>query len=411
MSSKELPSEWKVFILSEIGEVISGGTPKTNIEDYWNGDISWITPKDLSNFSNRYIKFGERNISKKGLASSSANLLPRGTILFSSRAPIGYLAIADGELSTNQGFKSIVVNQDNDNLFVYYLLKKNAAYIEGMANGSTFKEISGKVFKNLEFVVPPLSEQKVIAHILSTLDDKLEVNNRINKNLEDMAQAIFKRWFVDFEFPNEDGEPYKSSGGEMVESDLGMIPKGWSVKPLGRLIEIHDSKRVPLSSNQRENMGKKFPYYGAASLMDYVDDFLFDGTYVLLGEDGTVIKDDGSAVLQYVWGKFWVNNHAHVISGKSNISINFIYALLKSIKVSEAVTGAVQKKINQKNLTSIKVIVPDATTLIGDFSKIIEASFDLFKNLSDENKNLTKLRDVLLPKLMSGEIRVPIEEL
>ena len=300
-----------------------------------------------------------------------------------------------------------------DNDFIFYLslsafIRDTA--IKSMTGTSGRQRAQTDVIQNTKIKLPSLAEQKAIAHVLSTLDDKIEVNNRINKTLEDMAQAIFKRWFVDFEFPNEDGEPYKSSGGEMVESGLGMIPKGWRVKPLGKLIEIHDSKRVPLSSNQREYMEKKFPYYGAASLMDYVDDFLFDGTYVLLGEDGTVIKDDGSAVLQFVWGKFWVNNHAHVISGKSNISINFIYALLKSIKVSEAVTGAVQKKINQKNLTSIKVIVPDATTLIGDFSKIIEASFDLFKNLSDENKNLTKLRDELLPKLMSGEIRVPIEE-
>src|SRR5699024_11080133 len=115
---------------------------------------------------------------------------------------------------------------------------------------------------------------KTIAHILSTLDDKIEVNNQINKTLENMAQAIFKQWFVDFEFPNEDGEPYKSSGGEMVESELGMIPKGWEVKDLGEIIDIHDSKRIPLSKNERKKREKIYPYYGAASLMDYVDEFI-----------------------------------------------------------------------------------------------------------------------------------------
>ena len=215
--------------LSEIGQIVAGGTPKTKIEEYWNGDVPWITPKDLSSHAGMYISRGERNISQVGLDNSSAKLLPKGTVLFTSRAPIGYVAIARNEVTTNQGFKSIIVDDENDNIFIYYLLKNNIDIIENHANGSTFKEISGSVMKSLEFGIPSLREQKAIAHILSTLDDKIEVNNQINKTLENMAQAIFKQWFVDFEFPNENGEPYKSSGGEMVESELGTIPKGWEV--------------------------------------------------------------------------------------------------------------------------------------------------------------------------------------
>jgi type I restriction enzyme S subunit len=208
--------------LSEIGQIVAGGTPKTKIEEYWNGDVPWITPKDLSSHAGMYISRGERNISQVGLDNSSAKLLPKGTVLFTSRAPIGYVAIARNEVTTNQGFKSIIVNDEHDNIFTYYLLKNNIDIIENHANGSTFKEISGSVMKSLEFGIPSLREQKAIAHILSTLDDKIEVNNQINKTLENMAQAIFKQWFVDFEFPNEDGEPYKSSGGEMIESELGI---------------------------------------------------------------------------------------------------------------------------------------------------------------------------------------------
>ena len=215
--------------LSEIGQIVAGGTPKTKIEEYWNGDVPWITPKDLSSHAGMYISRGERNISQVGLDNSSAKLLPKGTVLFTSRAPIGYVAIARNEVTANQGFKSIIVDDENDNIFIYYLLKNNIDIIENHANGSTFKEISGSVMKSLEFGIPSLREQKAIAHILSTLDDKIEVNNQINKTLENMAQAIFKQWFVDFEFPNENGEPYKSSGGEMVESELGTIPKGWEV--------------------------------------------------------------------------------------------------------------------------------------------------------------------------------------
>lgn len=297
--------------------------------------------------------------------------------------------------------------------FLFYFFTSRIGYnsIISRSGGSVQANISKRaVIENIDIDVPPLPEQKSIVNILSALDKKIEVNNQINKTLESMAQAIFKQWFVDFEFPNEDGEPYKSSGGEMVESELGMIPKGWEVKELGEIIDIHDSKRIPLSKNEREKREKIYPYYGAASLMDYVDEFIFDGIYVLLGEDGTVVNEDGSPVLQYVWGKFWVNNHAHVLSGKKGVSINFLYILLSNLNVSGAITGAVQLKINQKNLKEMKIIMPNDMKLVSQFSDIVDKSFEKTRVKRDENKNLVLLRDSLLPKLMSGEIRVSLDE-
>lgn len=299
------------------------------------------------------------------------------------------------------------------NDFIYYLA------ISPMIRDITIKSMTGTsgrqraqrdVIENTTFQIPSIKEQKAIAHILSSLDDKIETNNQINKTLEKMAQTIFKHWFVDFEFPNEDGEPYKSSGGEMVESELGMIPKGWEVKELDNIIELHDSKRIPLSKNEREKREKIYPYYGAASLMDYVDEYIFDGIYVLLGEDGTVIDKLGYPILQYVWGKFWVNNHAHVITGKDRISINYLYILLQRMNVSGAITGAVQLKINQKNLKELKIIIPKELRIIDKFSELINKNFEMIRSNSDENRVITNLRDTLLPKLMSGEIRVPLEE-
>ena len=292
--------------------------------------------------------------------------------------------------------------------YLYYLL--NHLPLKKLNTDSAVPGLNRDNAYSQVFSLPPIQEQKSIAHILSILDDKIEVNSQINRTLENIAQAIFKQWFVDFEFPNEDGEPYKSSGGEMVESELGMIPKGWEVKELGEIIDIHDSKRIPLSKNEREKREKKYPYYGAASLMDYVDEFIFDGTYVLLGEDGTVVNEDGSPVLQYVWGKFWVNNHAHVLSGKKGISTNFLYILLSNLNVSGAITGAVQLKINQKNLKEMKIIMPNDMKLVSQFSDIVDKSFEKIRVKRDENKNLVLLRDSILPKLMSGEIRVPLDE-
>lgn len=175
---------WKECTLSEIGKIVGGATPSTKKEENYGGNIPWITPKDLSNFSGRYISRGERNITEKGLRSCSTQIMPKNSILFSSRAPIGYVAIADNDLCTNQGFKSVVPNDNVDPLFVYYLLKFNKDKIEGLGSGTTFKEVSGTTMKNVVVKVPEtIEEQRRISSILDAIDKKIELNQEINNNL------------------------------------------------------------------------------------------------------------------------------------------------------------------------------------------------------------------------------------
>lgn len=176
---------WKKITLGELGTIVGGSTPSTKyVENYNNGTIPWITPKDLSVFNKRYIFKGERNITPQGLRSCSAQMMPQNTILFSSRAPIGYIAIAGTELCTNQGFKSIVPNQTVDYLFLYYLLKYNKDRIESMGSGTTFKEVSGTTMKNISVNIPiDIQEQKKIASVLDAIDSKIEANNNVNDNL------------------------------------------------------------------------------------------------------------------------------------------------------------------------------------------------------------------------------------
>ena len=177
--------KWKECTLGDIGTIVGGATPSTKQpENYYDGDIAWITPKDLANYSNRFISRGERNITEIGLKSCSTQLLPKHTVLFSSRAPIGYIAIANQELCTNQGFKSVVPNEKTDYLFLFYLLKYNKDKIERLGSGTTFKEVSGSTMKNVEIRVPEsIEEQRSIAYFLSILDDKIELNSKINDNL------------------------------------------------------------------------------------------------------------------------------------------------------------------------------------------------------------------------------------
>ncbi len=177
--------EWKECTIADLGNVIGGATPSTKkSENYENGSISWITPKDLSTFQGRFISRGERNITELGLNSCSTRLLPANTVLFSSRAPIGYVAIAAKEMCTNQGFKSVIPNDDTDYMFLYYLLKYNKSNIENMGSGTTFKEVSGNTMKSIKVSVPvEIEEQKRIGAVLSAIDDKIELNTAINENL------------------------------------------------------------------------------------------------------------------------------------------------------------------------------------------------------------------------------------
>ncbi|MBQ6230535.1 MAG: restriction endonuclease subunit S [Eubacterium sp.] len=178
-------ANWKKCTISELGTVVGGATPSTKIvENYEGGNIAWITPKDLAGLSGRFISRGERNITEQGLKSCSTQMMPAHSILFSSRAPIGYIAIAENELCTNQGFKSVVPNNNTDYMFLYYLLKYNKEKIENLGSGTTFKEVSGNTMRNVEVSVPEsIEEQRRIAMVLSLLDDKIEINQKINDNL------------------------------------------------------------------------------------------------------------------------------------------------------------------------------------------------------------------------------------
>lgn len=258
--------------------------------------------------------------------------------------------------------------------------------------------------KSIEIKIPSIEEQRQIVAQYQSIANKIKVNEQICEKLEATAQALYKYWFVDFEFPNEAGKPYKSSDGKMVwNEELGKeIPEGWEVGILRDVFDNFDSKRKPITASDRIKEKGLYPYYGAAALMDYIDDYIFDGTYILLGEDGTVMNTDGSPVLQYVWGKFWVNNHAHVLKGKNGFDENSLYLLLKNTNVSDIITGGVQLKINQGNLNNLSIIKPSENLLLA-FNKEIYTKFEIIKNYKEQNQKLTQLQSLLLSRLAVGE--------
>lgn len=287
-----------------------------------------------------------------------------------------------------------VANENNNTRFLAYLL--GLMKLGRFSGQSAQPGLSVTELTKQPIVVPSLSTQKRIASILSSLDDKIELNRRINENLEQQAQALFKSWFVDF-------EPFKD--GKFVDSELGMIPEGWKVVNLLNIAELYDSFRRPLSSRDRAPMEKLYPYYGATSVMDYVDNYIFDGIYLLMGEDGSVINEKGYPYLQYVFGKFWPNNHAHVMQGKNGFTTEMLHCFLLKKNISGIVTGAVQAKISQQSMKKILLAIPNEN-LCGEFACLIVPIYANIRNIINENRILSQLRDTLLPRLMSGELEI-----
>jgi len=421
-------SEWKEYKISEFAEVIAGGTPSTKEPTYYNGNIPWITPKDLTNYAFRYIGRGERNITEEGLNNSSAKLLPPNTILLTSRAPIGYLAISSNQLATNQGFKNLVVNKSKaDPLFIYYLLKSNVEYIKSQGSGTTFAEISGAVTKELRFKLPDVPTQKTIAEILSSLDDKIELNNQTNANLEALAQAIFKRWFIDFEFPDENGNPYKSSGGKMVESELGLVPEGFKLVKLQEMIDIKHGfafKSQFFSDVETDNLlltpGNfkigggfkidKYKYYCGMPPQDYVlneNDLIVTMTDLSKAGDTLGYPAFVPAIKNK---KLLHNQRLGKVIFKTTIQPKcFIYETLKGVgyrtHILGSATGSTVKHTAPSRILEFKTVLPCSKTL-ELYERVVQNSYQLQQNNFKESRELVCLLNILLPKLTSGQISI-----
>lgn len=397
--------EWKEVTLGEIGTIVGGATPSTKNTSFYDGNIPWLTPKDLSVNSNKYIFRGERNITEAGFKSCSCKMLPKGCVLFSSRAPIGYVAIAANDMCTNQGFKSVIPNEETDSEFLYYLLKYNKDNIASQGSGTTFAEVSGKTMKDIEVVVPKEKEdQRRIASILSSLDRKIELNNKINADLEEMAQAIFKNWFVDF-------EPFKD--GKFVDSELGMIPEGWKVGTLGditknksaKVKERNDVKVLsPVTTGElvlSEEYFTKQVFSSSIAKYKIVNkgNFAYNPARVNIGSLGRNEFDfDGCVSPVYVVFS--------VLDGYENYFDLFRKTDFFKDSVASLAIGGVRQSLSYDDLSSIEVIIPSENA-VEEFNNLYNQMKKTIKANKLENSRLSLLRDTLLPRLMSGELEVP----
>jgi type I restriction enzyme S subunit len=392
---------WKKYKLEDIAEIIGGGTPSTTNPDYWGGEIPWITPRDLASSDERFISRGERGITKKGLQNSSARLLPEGTVLLTTRAPIGYLRIAVNPICTNQGFKSLIPKTHiADNQFLFYLLKNNIEYLKSIGVGTTFAEISGSTLRQIEFLFPPLCTQRRIAEILSSLDDKIELNRQANATLEAIAQAIFKEWFVDFHFPG--------ATGEMVESELGLIPKVWRVLPLDKIADFLNG--LALQKFPPENENEYLPVIKIRELKNGVTDSSDKATCNLperyIVHDGDLIFSWSGTLEVKFWvgGKGALNQHLFKVTSDNYpiwlcyLLISFHMSTFRGIAADKATTMG---HIKREDLSKALCLIPDNLDYLNN---IMEPLFKAKLENDKESQMLGLLRDQLIQKLMTEPI-------
>ncbi|PTK38382.1 restriction endonuclease subunit S [Staphylococcus hominis] len=287
-----------------------------------------------------------------------------------------------------------------DSQFLYYLFrtkKVREVIIKSMTGTSGRQRAQKDSILEYECEIPTIEYQRKISIILKKLDDKIEINKKIIANLEELSQTLFKRWFVDFEFPDENGNPYKSSGGEMIDSELGEIPSGWKVDELGNYIKIKSGKR-PKNKVDKKDIENVVPIIGASKIMGYTNDYLYNEKIIIIGRVGT------HGVIQRFSTRTWPSDNTFVIISDFE---SIIYQVLKSIDYISLNRGSTQPLLSQKDIKNTKVAMPTNETLLSIYQKENNHILKMMDQKNIENQKLTQLRDTLLPKLMSGEIEIP----
>jgi type I restriction enzyme S subunit len=420
-------SEWREYRIGEIADIVGGSTPSTSDPSNFNGDIPWITPKDLSGPHDRYVSRGERNLSRKGLESCSAQLLPRGTVLVTSRAPIGYVAIAKNPITTNQGFRNLVPKPGVDSEFLYYWVKANIEELRRHASGSTFQELTGTALAQIRIRVPPLPEQRAIAHILGTLDDKIELNRRMSQTLEAMARALFKAWFVDFEpvrakmegrwqrgqsLPGLPAHLYDLFPDRLVDSELGEIPEGWMIGKLGDVAEN------PRRGIQPNCIAPNTPYIAlehmprrSIALFDWgtaegveSNKFEFKKGEILFGKLRPYFHKVGVAPVDGVCSTDIV-----VIAPRQHVWTAFVLGHVSSLEfvnyTNAGSSGTKMPRTSWGDMARYEIVLPPES-VAETFNTLVQPLIERIISGIHESRTLAALRDALLPKLIRGEIRV-----
>ncbi|MBC7076860.1 MAG: restriction endonuclease subunit S [Synergistales bacterium] len=440
-------SEWPLVPISDIASIVLGGTPSRNNPDYWNGDIPWATAKDVTSTVGRYIYMTEESITQLGLEESAAKLLPKGTIVITARGTVGAVAQLGTEMAFNQTCYGLVAKPQVEQDYLFYAIKGSLYEMQSLTYGTVFNTITMASFDHWKIPIPPLPEQRAIAHILGTLDDKIELNRRMNETLEAIARAIFKSWFVDFDpvidnalkagkpIPNEleeravrrrevltrtraEGRPTglpqhlaRLFPDEFEEGELGWIPRGWNLRGLDKIANYLNGLAL-----------QKYPPEGKDSLPVIKIAQLRKGNtegadrassnipneYVV--NDGDVLFAWSGSLEVDIWcgGCGALNQHLFKVTSEQfpkwfyYLWIKHYLPIFRGIAADKATTMG---HIQRHHLAEAKAIVPPPR-LLEEMDRFLAPVLDMLVYKRIESRTLAALRDALLPKLVSGELRV-----
>jgi type I restriction enzyme, S subunit len=391
-------SRWKEYTIQEIAaSVFSGGTPSTQVKEYWSGNNSWLSSGETRN---KFITKTEKRITEEGIQNSSTKLAQKEDIVIASAGQgntRGQTSFCNIDTYINQSLISIRSNKKLvDPYFLFYNISGRYNELRQISDGHSIRgSLTTKIISQLKVKLPSLHEQRAIAKILLALDEKIETNNQINENVQSISQLLFKHWFVDFEFPNEEGLPYKSSGGEMFDSELGMIPKGWEIGNLNKIGIFKNGKGI--KEDLRAEKGNYY-IFGSNGIIGKTNEILQHEPCIVVGRVGAYC---GS--IQVTLKPCWVTDNAIIALPIEKKYLPYLYIRLLNSSLREKAGGSAQPLINQSILNNIKIVMPQLN-LIEKYSDLVFSFMQKIESNIEQNANLANLRDTLLPKLMNGEI-------
>jgi len=370
---KEFDEAWKPVILADISNIVTGSTPATSKSEYYDGDFLFVSPADIQ--ENRYVEATKTTLTEEGF--NKCRHIPKNSILFVCiGSTIGKIAQNKEICATNQQINAVIPNDDYISDFLYLVLDKLAPSIKLTAGVQAVPLINKTEFGKTEFFTPTLGEQTKIASFLSAVDEKISQLTQKNRLLCDYKQGMMQKLFSQqLRFKANDGREF----GE------------WEETILGEVVKFSNGKRIPLSETERQNRKGNYRYYGASGVIDYLDDYIFDGQYILIGEDGANILTRSSRLAFVVEGQFWVNNHAHIFQSKIGSNL-FLASYLESLNYEKFNSGTAQPKLNLENLKKVPVINPSLAeqTKIANFLSAIDQKIEVVAEQIEQAKTWKK---------------------
>lgn len=398
-------SNYESLPLGELGKIVTGKTPKTENPENFGTDYMFIGPTDLH--KHFFITNAERMISAKGMESIKGSILNGVSVLVGCIGwDMGNVGVVEGKCASNQQINSITnIHGKYNPLYIYYWLKTKKDFLYQQASVTRTPILNKTDFSSIKINLPKERKyQDKVVDLLSAIDKKIELNNRINAELEAMAKTLYDYWFVQFDFPGDSpqgqGKPYKTSGGKMVYNPTlkREIPEGWSDGTLGEIAELYQPKTI---SEKEMIEDGQYLVYGANGIVGRYDEYNHDQSVVAV-----TCRGNSCGEINVTRPFSWITGNAMVVKTDSHfLPPTYIYNLLRSAGLENVITGSAQPQITRTNLAPMRIIRPAEKVLTG-YAEFVKSNFEKRMAILDENEKLEKLRDWLLPMLMNGQVTV-----